>query len=270
MSKVIPCVPKFVTLPSHLVIPYVEQGNPNGVPLIFLHAIADSWHVFELVLSYLPQAIHAFALTQRGHGDASHPPSGYKSSDYAGDLNEFMDMIHLEKAVIAGASSGGFIARYFAINYPERIIKLILLGSPATLQDKPGVIEMWKSNISKMTDPVDAAFVRKFAKTTFPPIMFPDLLETLIKENLKVPAHAWKGTFEGLLKEDLSSIARIQVPTLIIWGDKDDFIPLTDQKNLAGGITDSRLVVYPGKGHMFYLEIPERVAEDIVNFLQTN
>ncbi|MDD5702519.1 MAG: alpha/beta hydrolase [Dehalococcoidales bacterium] len=263
-----PYVQKSITLSNNLVIPYVEQGNPGGAPLIFLHAIADSWHVFELLLSHIPQSIYAFALTQRGHGDASRPYAGYRSSDFASDLKAFMDAIHLGKATIAGASSGGFIARHFAIKYPERINKLILLGSPASLIDKPGVIEMWKTSISKMTDPVDHAFVRKFAEKTFPQSMPPDRLEKLICENLKVPAYVWKETFEGLLKDDLSYLSRIQAPTLIIWGDQDDIIPLTDQERLARDIPGSYMVVYHGVGHMVYLEEPERVATDIMNFLQ--
>jgi pimeloyl-ACP methyl ester carboxylesterase len=263
-----PYVHKSTKIFNNLVIPYVEQGNPSGVPLIFLHAIADSWHIFELVLSHLPTSIHAFALTQRGHGDASRPPSGYRPSDFAGDLKAFMEAIHLEKAVIAGGSSGGFIARRFAINYPQQVIKLILLGSPASLRDKPGVIELWKSTILKMTDPVDPVFVRTFAEKTFPQKIVPELLETLVRENLKVPAHVWKGTFEGLLEEDLSEVSRIQAPTLIIWGERDDIIPLNDQERLAKSIARSHLVVYPGVGHMVYLEAPERVASDIVKFLQ--
>ncbi len=56
---------KFVELPHGVELPYVEQGDPSGVPLLLLHGFADSWHSFELVLPHLPASIHAFALTQR-------------------------------------------------------------------------------------------------------------------------------------------------------------------------------------------------------------
>ncbi len=59
--------------------------------------------------------------------------------DFAADLAAFMDAIQLEAAVIAGGSSGGFVARRFAIDHPERTLGLVLLGSPASLRDKPGV-----------------------------------------------------------------------------------------------------------------------------------
>ena len=73
---------KTVELPNQVKIPYVEQGNSSGIPLLLLHGYADSWRSFELVLPHLPESIHPFALTQRGHGDASRPLSGYRSHDW--------------------------------------------------------------------------------------------------------------------------------------------------------------------------------------------
>jgi non-heme chloroperoxidase len=58
---------------------------------------------------------------ERGHGDATRPPTGYRSRDFAADLALFMDAVDLPRAVIAGGSSGGFAARRFAIDQPERI-----------------------------------------------------------------------------------------------------------------------------------------------------
>src|SRR5919108_1012926 len=70
-------VPQSVELPNNVSIPFVEQGDTSGLPMVLLHGFADSWRSFELVLPHLPEFIHAFALTQRGHGDASRPATGY-------------------------------------------------------------------------------------------------------------------------------------------------------------------------------------------------
>jgi non-heme chloroperoxidase len=61
---------KSVELPNRIQLQYVEQGDPARIPLLLLHGVTDSRHSFELVLPHLPESIHAFALTQRGHGDA--------------------------------------------------------------------------------------------------------------------------------------------------------------------------------------------------------
>ena len=258
---------KSVELPNQVRLPYVEQGDSSGVPVLLLHAIADSWHAFEPVLAHLPNSIHAFALTQRGHGDASRPAAGYRVHDFATDLAAFMDAIQLQAAVIAGGSSGGFVARRFAIDHPERTLGLVLLGSPANLRDKPGVRELW----AKLTDPVDLGFVREFAASTLAQPVPQAFFETIVQESLKVPAFVWRATIEGLIADDsFGELHTIKAPTLIIWGDQDAILPRSDQEALAAAIPGSRLVVYPGAGHAFYWEDPGRVASDLVAFVEAH
>lgn len=258
-----------VELPNRVRLPYVEQGERSGVPLVLLHAIADSWRSFELVLPHLPASIRAFALTQRGHGDASRPAAGYRSQDFAADLAAFMDAVHIERAVIAGGSSGGFIARRFAIDHPQRTLGLVLLGSPASLGDKPRVREMWDSTFSKLSDPIDPGFVREFAEGTLAQPVPPEFVETIVLENLKVPARVWKATMEAHLEEGVGELHKIKAPTLIVWGDRDSLLTRTDQEALAAAIPNSRLVVYAGAGHACYWEEPTRVASDLVAFVKS-
>ena len=263
-----------VELPGRVELSYVEQGDPSGAPVVLLHAIADSWRSFELVLSNLPGSVHAFALTQRGHGDAGRPASGYHPRDFAEDLVAFMDAVRLEAAVIVGASSGGFIARRLAIDHPGRTLGLVFLGSPANLRDKPGVQEMWDSTISKLDDPIDPDLVREFAEGTLAQPVPRAVFETIVRENLKAPARVWRDTFEGLLEDDsLEELHKIEAPTLIVWGDRDAILPRSDQESLAAAIAGSRLLVYEDAGHAFYWEEPGRVAADLAAFiaeLETN
>jgi pimeloyl-ACP methyl ester carboxylesterase len=262
-------VVKSIELSSEVRLPYVERGAISGIPVIFLHAIADSWHSFERVLPHLPDSIHAFVVTQRGHGDASRPADGYRPDDFAADLAAFMDAVHLEAAVIAGGSSGGLVARRFAIDHPERTLGLVLLGSPATFQNKPGALELWESTVSKLTDPIDPSFVRGFAEKTLAQPVPPVFFETIVRENLKVPASVWQATFKGLLEDDsFRELHKITAPTLIVWGDQDAFLPRSDQEALSTSIASSRLVVYTGAGHAFYWEAPDRVAFDLVAFIE--
>ena len=258
-----------VELPNQVRLQYVEQGDSLGLPLILLHGYVDSWHSFRRVLPYLPRSIRTFALTQRGHGDASRPVTGYRPRDFATDLAEFMDVLGLQPAVIAGGSSGGIIARRFAIDHPNRTLGLILAGSPHTLQDKPSVLELWDSTISKLEDPIDPSFVREFMMNQLAQQVPQVFLKTMLKENLKVPARVWKATLKGLLEDDsLEQLNKIKAPTLIVWGDKDVVIPRSDQEALLKQIAGSRLVVYPGAGHALYWEEPARFASDIVAFIE--
>lgn len=95
---------KSVELPTGVTLQYIEQGSPSGVPVLLLHGISDSWHSFELVLSHLPESIHAFALTQRGHGDSSRPETAYRYRDFTADMAAFIDAHNIEAAVVVGHS----------------------------------------------------------------------------------------------------------------------------------------------------------------------
>lgn len=241
---------KTVELPDALNINFAEQGDSSPVPLLLLHGYADSWHSFELVLPYLPESIHASV------------------EILAADLLDFMDKLNLEKAVVAGGSSGGITARRFAIDHPERTLGLVLLGSPLSLRDKPGVLELWNSTISKLTDPIDPNFVREFAESTFSQAIPQEFMDKIIKENLKVPAHVWKSTLKGLLEDDTSShLYKIKCPTLLIWGDKDTIVARSEQEAITNAIANSQLIIYLGAGHALYCEEPARIASDISAFI---
>ena len=216
---------RYTKLSNKVKISYFETGSPAGIPIILLHGLADSWHIFERLMHYLPKSMHIYAMTQRGHGNSSRPDSGYGTRDFEGDLVMFMDSLNIEKAVILGASSGGFPARSVAIHHPERTLALVLLGSPATLQGIPAVKQIWDSAISKLTDPVDMEFVEKFAMSTLSRPIAQKFLEMTLQENLKLPARVWRDTTEGIMKEELPGhLDEISSPTLIIWGDQDKFL----------------------------------------------
>ena len=100
-------VVKTIHLPGRVRLEYAEQGNADGVPVILLHGITDSWHSFESVLPNLPPSIHAFAISQRGHGDSERPVQNYNPKDFAADIAEFMKQKKLSEAFIVGHSMGG-------------------------------------------------------------------------------------------------------------------------------------------------------------------
>ena len=125
---------KFITLSTGVRMEYVEQGSAEGVPVVFLHGVTDSWHSFERVLPLLPPAIHAFAVSQRGHGDSSRPASGYRFTDMSDDLLAFMDAMTLPAAVIVGHSMGASVAQRFVVDHPERVAGIVLIGSFSQLR----------------------------------------------------------------------------------------------------------------------------------------
>ena len=151
---------KSVALTTGVRLRYVEQGNPSGVPVVLLHGYTDSWRSWEPVLPYLPDSIHAFAPTQRGHGDADRPEADYRAQNFAADMAAFMDALELDKAIIVGTSTGSIVAQRFAIDYRERTRGLVLAAA-ATSWRTPAVLDLWDM-VSTLDDPIDPGFVREF------------------------------------------------------------------------------------------------------------
>src|SRR3712207_6289457 len=116
-------------LQTGLQVQYAEQGDPTGQAIIFLHGYSDSWYSFSRVLPLLSPTYHAFALTQRGHGDSEKPACCYTVDDFAADVAAFMDAVGIDEATIVGASTGALFAQRVALSYPRRVIRLVLIGS---------------------------------------------------------------------------------------------------------------------------------------------
>jgi non-heme chloroperoxidase len=253
-------------LTNGLVVPYVEAGDPSGTPVVLLHAYADSWRSFELLLPGLPRSIHAFAPSQRGHGDADEPASGYRVEDFADDLAAFLDAVSIERALLVASSSATYTVQRAALADPSRVAGLVLIGAPWSLREKRPSLAFLKA-VSELRDPVDATFVREFVAGTASPRVPPTFLEAMISESLKVPAHVWRQTLDGLLQADPPETGAIDAPTLIVWGDHDAIVPRDDQERLRAAISGSRLLVYERAGHMVHWEEPQRVARDVTSFV---
>lgn len=260
---------KAVRLRTGVTLPYVEQGDPAGVPVLLLHGVTDSWRSYEPVLPHLPASFRAFAVTQRGHGDADRPTEGYRTRDFAGDVGAFMDALGLERAVVVGHSMGGTNAARFTIDHPARVRGLVLACTFASYARNPGLVEFCES-ATALTDPIDPAFVREFQESTLARPVPPAFLDAVVQESLKVPARVWRAVFQAFLEDDFASeLDRITVPTLIVWGDRDAFAPGDDQTAFRATIPGSRLLVYEGGGHALHWEQPKRFADDLTAFVES-
>ncbi len=260
---------KTARLASGVRMPYVEQGEALGVPVVLLHGFAGTWRSFQRLLPCLPESFHTLALTQRGHGEAGHPDTGFRPGDFAADVAAFLDDLHIQAAVIVGHSMGSGVAQRFAIDYPERVLGLVLVSPRAKMSERPGLQELYETTISKLTDPVDPAFVRSFMDGVFVRPVPEAYFKQAIEDAMKVPAHVWKRAFKTAMEEDLvRDLDAIDVPTLLIWGAEDASVPEADREAIAEAMAGARQMVYPGVGHGPHAEVPERFAGDLTAFVE--
>jgi pimeloyl-ACP methyl ester carboxylesterase len=213
--------------------------------------------------------MHAFAVSQRGHGDSSRPPSGYLYADMSADLLAFMDAMGLSTATIVGHSMGASVAQRFAVDHPERVSGLVLMGAFSTIYQDPGLTDYYASSIAPLTGPISSDFVREWQLSTLARDMPPDYLDTIVSETLKVPARVWQAVFQGFLSTpDFShELAAVSVPALLLWGDRDTYALRPAQDRLLEVLRHGRLIVYEGNGHALHWENPDRYVNDLVSFV---
>ncbi len=247
---------------------FTEQGELGGEPIVCLHGLSDSSFSFSRLMPLLAgEGRRVLALDQRGHGDSERPESGYAIDDFASDTVALLDELGIERATIVGHSLGSISARRVAARFPDRVSRLVLIGAIATPVNS-AVLDL-EDAVEALEDPVPAVFVREFQESTIEHPVPQEFLERVVNESLKLPARVWRGVIAALVDfDDASDLGRIEAPTLLLWGEKDAYFPLEEQRTLEAGIPDARLVVYPGTGHAPHWERPERVAEDIARFLE--
>lgn len=256
-----------VELPNGVKIPYAEQGDRRGTPVVFLHGFPDSLHAFDTLLPYLPSSIRAIVPTQRGFGDASRPETGYSMDDFAADANAFLDALNIQSVIAVGHSMGSLVAQRMAVLYPDRVRGLVLIGSASTFRSNAGV-EWLIESVASMSDPIAPEFVHEFQGGMFTQPAPPDYFATLIAENLKAPHRVWKAALNGIEAFDnRDDLSRITVPTVIVWGDQDELCSRSEQELLLAGIPDSRLVVYQGLGHAPNWDEPQAIVGNLLELI---
>lgn len=255
-----------VRLKTGIRMNYAEQGAGDGTPVVLLHGITDSWFSWSRVLPRLDKKYRVYALDLRGHGDTDKPQTGYAMKDFAADVVAFLDAMNIKKAVVVGHSMGSFVALQTTLDAPERVEKLLIMGTATTARN--GVtLDLFKE-FANLKDPMDENFVRDFQVATSSETVPEDFIDTSVKQSMKVPARVWKLGLEGVMAEDYQPhLGKIKAPTLIVWGDRENIFLRPEQDILKARIANSTLKVYPGAGHSPQWEFPEKFAEDLNAFL---
>jgi non-heme chloroperoxidase len=254
-----------VALPAGHRLHYGERGDLNGEPILFLHGWPDSWFSFSRVAGLLSERFRALLPDQRGFGDSDRPAGGYALADFGADAAAFLDALGLERATIVGHSFGSFVARWVALNRPERVRRLVLIGTGVSASN--AVTRDVHRAMLGLSDPVSPDFAREFqAGTAYAPLP-PAFFERIVAESLKLPAPLWRETFDRLLEyRDEERLSQITSPTLLLWGERDALFPRDDQDRICAAIPGAELRIYEETGHCPNWERPEKVVSDLREF----
>jgi non-heme chloroperoxidase len=256
-------------LATEVTLHYAEKGDREAEAIIFLHGYSDSWFSFSRMLHLLSASYHAFALTQRGHGDSDKPECCYTVDDYAADVDAFMDALGIERATIVGASTGALFAQRVVLSYPHRVRRLVLIAAQTPANE---AISGLREEVHALEDPVPPEFARGFQESTIHHPVPEEFLARAVSESLKLPAHVWRDYMEEAIlsidRDYVVPLKDIDVPTLILWGEQDPLFPREEQERLAAAIPGATLKAYPETGHAAHWERPEWVVRDLEAFME--
>ncbi len=264
---------RFITV-NGMPVHYKDEGR--GPTLILLHGTGASLHTWDTWTSELQDSCRVVRLDLPAFGlTGPHPEHDYSYASYCDFLHEFVTRLGLERFALAGNSLGGGIAWNYAVRHPEQVRSLILIDAAGYPIEKPFIFKLANSPLIPG---------RLF--TTFTPrFMVRKNLEEVYGDPHKISATLIDRYHDLLLREgnreamlhrmrqydqNPADIKNIQVPTLIMWGADDRWIPLENGRRFQADIEDSRLIVYPGLGHVPMEEAPLRTVKDALLFLRQN
>ena len=238
----------------------LEAGT--GDPIIFVHGVVTTSNIFpKYVGTYSPE-FRGVAVDLRGYGDSEKSATGYSIPQFSNDLIKLADALQIKKAVWVGVSMGGMILQRLALDHPERVRALVLVSTTdgAMILDK---------DIPTIGAPRDYREVSKnMIVESFPAGTQAKLYQPLLD---RIPT--WNGT---VIREALTSMSqfnvhgqltRIQVPTLIMVGAKDDVATPAIAKGIQAQIAGSQVVEFQ-TGHFMMAEDPERFRTVLGEFLK--
>jgi len=253
---------------------YVEAGS--GPPLLLLHGLNGSTFSFRLLMPCLTPHFRAIALDLMGFGYSDRPQHrDYSLGAQARLVAGFLDTLGIEKASVLGHSLGGAVAMHLALEFPERVDRLILASSASDAETRRG---LRSSRLVRPLLPVVAAFTvqnQRFRRMSLrsacydPAFITPEVIEgymgpTRVRGHLRA-----LGSLMVDRRKDLPlDPSTISQPVLIIWGAADRWLPASHAERLRALIPNSRLTVIENAGHLVLEEQPEEAAHDIIDFLQ--
>ncbi len=257
---------------------YQEAGDQDAPALLLIHGFASSTLVWSKVfLRLASQGFRVIALDMLGFGYSAKPKNGeYTIAGQAKLLTRLLDQLAIPRATFIGSSYGGAVAATCALDYRDRVEKLVLVGSVSN--NRPLAFKLMRVFSSPVVGDVvsplligSRRLLRRRMKRVYDRHSWV-LDERRIKARHLVlsPAGAQRAIIRTVRGWDAERISRdahlITQPTLLLWGENDLEIPLSDGERLHAEIPASRLIVFLNCGHIPHEEYPEAFVDVVASF----
>lgn len=251
---------------------YLEQGS--GEPLILIHTIGQSLYTWNAVMDALSEHYRVFALDLFGHGYSSCPPMEYSIDDHAESIARFTEAVGIESAHICAFSMGSFYALKFALAYPERVGRMILLTPGGITPTMPLFVRMldnpitgWAAammiNERTIENLLSECF---FDQTCINPLKISEYYLPLANNEVKRSVVASLRAFGE--ENVLSALRTIEQEVLVIWGTEDRWHEMGIAELFHVAFKQVEFALIRNCGHIPHEEKPDRVTEHMIDFIQ--
>jgi 4,5:9,10-diseco-3-hydroxy-5,9,17-trioxoandrosta-1(10),2-diene-4-oate hydrolase len=249
--------------------------------VILVHGIGGSVEAWRLNIGALAEHYRVYALDLVGSGQTDKPSVSYSLPYLAQFVNDFLGTQNIDRACLIGHSLGGGVTLQFAIQFPDKVEKLVLVNSAGLGKDVHLMFRLptlpfigeWLSRPSRKG-------TAKFLKECYhdPALVTDELVEFSYQRAAQPGAQQsflstvrTLGSLRGLRDDVLCSVVdnlnNIAVPTLIIWGQQDNILPVAHAQVAADKIPNAQLHIFDQCGHCPPEECPDRFNELVLEFL---
>lgn len=250
-------------------IHYQDEGA--GPPVVLVSGLSYGMWAWRWVAPLLARSFRVVRLDNRGIDGSEKPPGPYSTQLMAEDVLGLMDALRLPPCTLVGLSLGGMISQEVALARPERVERLVLMGThhggknivPLT----PAALEVLMNRTGTPRELAERAL-----KVNMDPGFAgraPDRLEEYFRyrERLGMTAESYQAQLAAGIGHDAEArLSGLRMPVLIVHGDQDLVVPPGNAELLKKGIPHAQLKLLPGAGHILPVERPEAIADLLATF----
>jgi pimeloyl-ACP methyl ester carboxylesterase len=236
------------------IVHYEVYGR--GRPVILLHGWLGSWGLWQETMAYLGAFYRTYALDFWGFGESGKKRDTYAVQDFVSLVDQFMDRLGINQAPLVGHSMGGTVSLSVAVQFPHRVSKVVVVGSPIVGSSlawalkmagrRPIAVLLFNMMWALRTGiRIAAPFICKDPR--FPEMMDRDLSRTTLESFLLSIASLRRTDIRPLLSQ-------IKIPAMGMYGDKDIIVHPMQWQPMLEGIPHARIERFPKAGHFIMLE----------------